>query len=101
MHPGIAIENIEEMRRREGVEDLELADQIRALAVGDTVKLTFLQGGRTFPGEVLSVRITSIKGSKFRGKLVDRPAAAGLAELHAGAAVTFTAANIHSVARHG
>jgi hypothetical protein len=101
MHPGIAIENIEEMRRREGVEDLELGRQIRALAAGDIVKLTFLSDGRAFPGEVLSVRITSIKDNKYRGKLVDSPASAGLAELRAGAAVTFSAANIHSVARHG
>jgi hypothetical protein len=101
MHPGIVIENIQELRRREGVEDVELADQIRALAAGDIVKLTFLADGRTFPGEVLSIRITSIKGSKFRGKLLDSPASAGLADLRAGAPVTFTAANIHSVARHG
>jgi hypothetical protein len=101
MHPGITIENIEELRRREGVEDVELGRQIRDLAAGDLVNLTFLSGTRTFPGEVLSVRITSIKGDLFRGKLVGKPASAGLAELHPGAVVTFTAANIHSVARPG
>jgi hypothetical protein len=101
MHPGISIENIEELRRREGVEDVELGRQIRDLAAGDLVNLTFLCGTRTFPGEVLSVRITSIKGDAFRGKLASKPASAGLTELRPGAVLTFTAANIHSVVRPG
>ena len=101
MERTITIENIEEMRRREGVEDLELGQQIRELAAGDVVRLTFLGEPRAFPGEVLPVRITSIKDGAFRGKLLNKPTTAALAELRAGAPVTFTAANIHSVAKHG
>jgi hypothetical protein len=43
------------------------------------------------------VRITSIRGADFRGKLVAKPASSGLAELNAGSALVFTASQIHSV----
>ena len=91
-----AIENIEEMRRREGIEDVELREEIRALAVGDFVKLTFLGGANSSAGETLPVRITRIRGSAFRGELATRPTSAGLAGLRVGSPVAFTAAHIHS-----
>lgn len=97
MQNTVAIENIEEMRRQEGIDDVELRVEIRGLKVGDFVKLTFLTGTASF--ETLSVRITSITGSAFRGKLVDRPTSASLAKLGAGAPVVFTTAHIHSLLR--
>ncbi len=93
----VEIENIEEMRRREGIEDVELWDEIRNLQVGDFVKLTFLAGPRA--AETLLVRITSIRGSSFRGKLANGPTSAGLSRLRAGLPVTFTPVHIHSLAR--
>jgi hypothetical protein len=91
----IEIENIEEMRRQEGIDDAELRVEIRALKVGDFVKLTFVTGSASF--ETSLVRITSIRGSAFRGKLVKRPTSAGLRRLEAGAPISFTTAHIHSL----
>ncbi len=93
----IEIENIEDMRRREGIEDVELWEEIRALQVGDMVKLTFLAGPHV--SETLLVRITSIRGAALRGKLMNRPTCKGLSRLRAGLPVTFTTAHIHSLAR--
>jgi hypothetical protein len=99
MQDPIVIENIEEMRSQEGIDDVELRTRIRGLAVGDFVKLTFLTGLKTF--ETLLVRITRIKGSAFRGKLASEPACTGQSKLHVGTAVAFTTAHIHSVAKDG
>src|SRR5205085_433286 len=93
------IEDIEAMRRLQGIDDVELREGIRGLQAGDFVKLTLRSGTKPFPTETLLVRITSIRGATFRGKLADRPAAAGLADLAAGAVLVFTAAHIHSVPR--
>src|SRR5262245_54184961 len=91
----VAIENIEEMRSRQGIEDTELQEEIRGLRVGDLVRLTLLPAPKV--SETLAVRITSISGSSFRGKLAERPASIGLATLRLGAVLTFTAAHIHSL----
>jgi hypothetical protein len=93
----IEIENIDEMRRREGIDDVELREGIRALHVGDFVRLTFLAVTKPFAPETLSVRITSIRGKAFRGKLADRPASSGLSGLRIGTSVTFTRDHIHSI----
>jgi len=95
----VAIENIEDMRRREGIEDVELRRAIRELKVGAMVRLTFLPGTQGAAGETLLVRITSIRGDTFRGKLASRPASAGLAELRIGLALAFTGSHIHSLPR--
>src|SRR5438477_584590 len=58
LHPE-QIENIEELRRREGIDDVELREEVRGLGVGDVVMLTFLTGTNSFAGETLPVRITS------------------------------------------
>ncbi len=97
MRAPVEIENIEELRRREGIDDLELREAIRGLAVGDFVKLTLLTGSKSSPGETLLVRITHIRGPEFGGKLAGTPASAGLSRLRAGSAVAFTAAHIHSL----
>jgi hypothetical protein len=97
MQNPVEIENIEEVRRREGINDVELRREIRGLAISDLVKVTLLSGTTAF--ETLAVRITSIRGSAFRGKLVDRPASPNLSRLRAGSAIAFTAAHIHSIPR--
>jgi hypothetical protein len=78
MRNAVEIENIEEMRRREGIEDVEPREAIRGLRIGDSVRLTFLTGTKSSAGETLLVRITRIRGPVFRGKVADRPASAGL-----------------------
>lgn len=95
MKNAVEIENIEEMRRREGIDDVELRMEIRELKVGDFVKLTFLTGVASF--ETLLVRITSMRGSAFRGKLTGRPASTDLRKMGEAASIAFTAAHIHSL----
>jgi hypothetical protein len=97
MRNSIEIENIEEMRHREGIDDVELRAEIRGLGIGDFVKLTLLNGAEPCAGETLTVRITSVKGYTFRGKLVDAPTFVGLSMLRAGSPVRFTKAQIHSI----
>jgi hypothetical protein len=97
MQNTVAFENIEEMRRRQGIEDVELRSEIRGLAVGDFVRLTLVNSAEEFKGESLLVRITSIRGYTFRGKLANEPAARCATELHLGSPVVFTTAHIHSV----
>lgn len=89
------MENIEELRREEGIDDVELRLGIRTLKAGDFVRVTFLANTESF--ETLLVRITSIRGSAFRGKLVKKPASSSLRRLDAGAAISFTTAHIHSL----
>jgi hypothetical protein len=91
------IQDIEEMRRQEGIEDPELRAQIGKLKRGDFVKLTFLAGPHAIAGETLRVRITSIRTGRFRGKLASRPISPGLADLAADASIAFTASHIHSL----
>jgi hypothetical protein len=100
MRKPVEIENIEEMRLREGIDDVELRQLIRRLRVGDTVYLTFraCTGSHT-GGETLSVRVTSIRGCKFRGKLAHAPASPALTALHIGSTIAFTAEQIHSLPR--
>jgi len=94
MQTTVEIENIEEIRRQEGIDDVDLRMEIRSLKVGAFVKLTFLTSSTSF--ETLVVRITSIRGSAFRGKLVKR-GSGGRSKLEAGASVAFTTAHIHSL----
>lgn len=97
MDHAVGIENIQELRRQEGIEDVELWDEIHGLEVGDFVNLTLLASANAVAGETLLVRITSIRGSGFRGKLAARPASAGLARLPVGFPIVFAADHIHSV----
>jgi hypothetical protein len=92
----VEIENIEERRRQVGIDDVELREEIRGLVVGDVVKLTLLNGAKSF--ETVPVRITRTRGSAFRGKLASRTTSAGLSQLRVGSPVAFTAGQIHSVA---
>jgi len=91
----VKIENIEEMRRRAGIDDVELREEICELEVGDLVRLTLLTSTKSF--ETVVVRITGIRGYTFRGQLTNKPASAGLARLRVGAPLVFTRAHIHSL----
>jgi hypothetical protein len=99
MRQPIEIENIAELRRREGIDDVELGEAIRGLRAGDYVKLTFLTPNKSFAGETLVVRITSIKGGAFRGKLAAAADCADLPNLRAGFPVAFTRDHIHSTVK--
>ena len=92
----VEIEDIEAMRRLQGIEDVELREAVQGLSAGDFVRITFLAGAS---GETLLVRITSIKAGHFRGKLASPPMAAALAHLRVGSSITFTTTHIHSLPR--
>jgi len=99
MQSPVAIENIEELRRREGIDDVELRKAIRSLAVGDFVWLTFLSNKESTSGETILVQITRMRGSALQGRLAKRPLSKSLASLKVGAPVAFTTAHIHSLPR--
>ena len=97
-HP-IEIENIEGLRRREGIDDTELREEVRRLQVGDLVLLTFRIGTKSCAGETLLVRITRIRDGEFRGELAERPTSPRLSGLRVRSPLAFTAAHIHSVSK--
>jgi hypothetical protein len=97
MRVSIEIENIDELRRSNGIEDIELHEEIERLRVGDHVLLTFLSG--TNLRATLPVRITRIQAGKFRGRLAASSARPELLGLRPTALVAFTAGQIHSIAR--
>ena len=99
MGHGVLIENIEEMRCREGIYDVELCEEMRGLRIGDLVNLTFLADQARSAGETLPVRITCIQGHAFRGKLARRPESPALADLRIGLSVDFTGGHIHSLTK--
>jgi hypothetical protein len=91
------IEDIEGLRRRQGINDCELRQQVRGLRAGDIVLLTLLPGSAAPGGEMVPVRITRVRGSAFRGELVRKPATSALAGVRAGSPVVFAATHIHSL----
>ncbi len=97
MRVSIAIENIDELRLCNGIDDIELHEEIEHLRVGDHVLLTFLSG--TNLRTTLPVRITRIRATQFRGRLAAPIARPDLLGLRANALVTFTAGQIHSIVR--
>ena len=97
MLDAIDIEYIDELRQRVGIDDIELHEDIGRLRVGDHVLLTFLSG--TSLRATLPVRITRIRAGKFHGRLVYTIRWAELLGLRPNVPVTFTAAQIHSIAR--
>ena len=94
MKKAVEIEDIEEMRRLAGIDDVELRAEIRGLCTGDVVRLTLVTAAAR---ETVRVRITGARGPEFLGRLADSPTSPGLAALRAGTRVTFRAAHIHSV----
>jgi hypothetical protein len=99
MRTPIVVEDIDSMRRRQGIDDVELQEEIRELRIGDFVKLTLLSRTGSCAGETLLVRITRIRGSRFCGALAVRPTCTSLSKLRLGAPIRFTTAHIHSVAK--
>jgi len=97
MRNSIVVEDIQGMRLREGIDDAELREEIRGLAVGDFVKLTLLTRTGSYAGQTLRVRITRIRGSLFCGVLAESPTCRGLSNLRVGSPVRFATAHIHSV----
>lgn len=99
MRHAFVIENIEELRTENGIEDTELRQAIRTLCVGDIVRLTLLKDPAPSGGEVVEVRITRIEGRNYRGKLVAGPTSPGLADIPSGMSIAFTWHQIHSLAK--
>lgn len=99
MRNPIAIEDIQGMRLRRGIDDVALREEIQALRRGDLVKLTLLPDTEPEHGETVMVRITRVGAGSFRGKLAGRPASAALADLPEGCSLAFTIAHIHSIAK--
>ena len=97
MRQQFEIEDIEGLRRGQGINDSELRQQVRGLRAGDVVLLTLLAGTAAPGGEMVPVRITRVRGSAFRGALVRKPASSPLAGLRAGSPVVFAASHIHSL----
>jgi len=62
LHPGAKGPDI---RRRAGMDDVELRGKTGGLHVGDSVGLTFLAALKAFAGETLLARITRIRGRDF------------------------------------
>jgi hypothetical protein len=91
----IEIENIEELRHDEGIDDIELRASIRELRVGDLIKLTLLAANAA--AETLLVRVTRIRGLAFTGTLTRKPLSRCLAELDIGQEIAFNSAHIHSI----
>jgi hypothetical protein len=96
MQPPVEIQDVEQLRQRAGIDDVELREQVRRLRVGDHVKLTFLAGPAK--AETLCVRLTSIRRGKYHGELVRGARTPQLAHLCSGSRITFTRAHVHSVA---
>jgi hypothetical protein len=97
MQNRIEIEDIAEMRRHAGIDDVELLQEIRSLKVGDLIRLTLLSGRTPSARETLAVRITRIRGTEFRGTLAVRPVSVGLSNLDIGSPVAFKEDHIHSI----
>jgi len=95
MQTPVEIQDVEQMRRRVGIDDVELREQVRRLRVGDVVRLTFLAG--VGKAETLAVRVTAIRRGRFSGELLAAAKAPRLAGLSRGSPVTFTRAHVHSV----
>jgi hypothetical protein len=101
MRSVVEIEDIEAMRRCQGIDDVELHEEVRGLRAGDLVRVTLVTYTDSLRGETLSVRITSICGGAFRGRLLGKPRLVGLSKLKAGSMVCFAACHIHSIAKRG
>ena len=96
MRGPLQVQDIEEMRRRAGIKDVELRQAIRVLRVGARQNYA--------PGRRAGCRWRDAAGPDHRhpggasrGKLADRPTSAGLSGLRPGRALAFTGSHIHSV----
>jgi hypothetical protein len=99
MHHAVEIENIEELRRRQDIDDPDLREAIKALRAGDQVRLTFLNNASPGRSDTVLVRVTSIKRTVYRGRLLASPIGLGTPGPRAGDLVMFGREHIHSVVR--
>ena len=95
----VPIEYIDQMRRNAGINDDQLWKAIGQLEVGDRVKLTFMVPRMLATRETLVVEIAVVRGDRFQGKLVSRPAHRALAKLRGSTLIDFRADQIHSIVR--
>jgi hypothetical protein len=95
----VEIEDIDKLRKENGIDDVELRDAIRELSSGDIVKVTILSASPASPSETVSVRLTRIRGNTFSGTLATRPATAKRLKLRVGAPLVFHSEHIHSIAK--
>lgn len=93
----IEIENIECMRLREGINDLELRQDIRGLRIGHCVKLTLVSGDRPLEGETVTVRITVHSRRIVPGQAGKAAGVRCLQGPGGAAPLTFSTAHIHSI----
>ena len=63
MQDPVEIENIEHLRLREGIDDVELRREIHLLKAGDFFKVTLLTSSKSF--ETLWVLMTSRQGLHY------------------------------------
>jgi len=89
------IENIEGVRKKEGIVDAVLQSDVLSLSAGDRVKLSLSVDEKAY--ETVTVRITSVRSAVFRGKLDKKPRMAALKILEVGSSIVFQADHIHSV----
>lgn len=101
MQLSILVQNIEEMRRREGIEDEDLRRDISAIKIGDRVHLTLISSQKPMGSETVVVRVTKIDGSKYEGALLTRPISKGLNTLPTDLALFFKREHIHSLLKPG
>lgn len=91
----ILVENIEAARLRQGIDDVDLRGRISALTAEDRVRVSISGDGKIY--EEVSVRITSRKGERFRGKLATKVRQASLKSAAIGSTVFFEGNQIHSI----
>src|SRR5258708_40025575 len=95
MKSSIVFEDIEELRRREGIVDTALNSDIARLKPGSRVRLSLATDRNGF--ETVTVCITSNRPGALRGRLVKKPKAAALKGLDIGSLLTFQTGHIHSI----
>jgi hypothetical protein len=97
LQPSVEIENIEHMRRCQGIDDERLHREVARLQEGDIVRLTLRVGARAV--ECVFVRIVTRHKQEFTGELAALPADPNLQRLTDGMTLRFTADHVHSVHR--
>jgi hypothetical protein len=95
MSKAMVLENIEEMRRRQGIVDAELGADIGRLRPGDCVRISFEISNHAY--ETLTVQLTSLRGDVLRGRLVKSPKSPSLKAFMAGSLIKFGPEHIHSI----
>jgi len=101
MQISVLVQNIEQMRQREGIDDVELRREIRTMKIGDCVRLTLVSELKHAGSETVVVRITKIDGANFRGSLLSKPTTKGLNSLPADLSLDFKGEHIHSLEKNG